>query len=490
MMDTNLIYSKVLFQANVFDNQDPLMLGRIRASGQTDNVQDLYNGIPDWNEADDPWGPRDPFVYLPLLPFYISQVPKVGELVQTMYQNPRVQYKNQFYVQGPFASPMNSAFEFNKGSDTNLATGVQYAPFPPLKNNNGSYKDDRSKGIFPEPGDNAILGRGSADLVVKKDEVLLRAGKTRDLNPYQLPVAYNKRGFLQISQFNQTKKQQGFKKYTKFNEVIQSVKYLIEYTVLNPENVENVFRGQINIYTFSNIALTSDHFSLTEEYSDTVLKEVINIGPSTMQNLIIEINSVLKAYNDNENTPYWFRPAETITKYLLSSADSGNDIEKTNISFLYGNVKPDPQATINGSGLVFWKNAYGQQYEPKKIVEPLVEYVNTPQSISTLGGDMIYLLSHISQTPGKAVINLDGTLYGIPQEKFSDDIFNSTSSTVRGEELLKLLSLIVKFLVGHTHSYHLLPPVTISTNGTSVTDILQEIQQGYQKILNNNIRIN
>jgi len=83
--ESELIFSKIIFLANVFDNQDPLMLGRVRASGQTQNVQDVYNGIPDWNPQTDPWSVRDPFVYTPLLPIFFSQVPKVEELIQTIY---------------------------------------------------------------------------------------------------------------------------------------------------------------------------------------------------------------------------------------------------------------------------------------------------------------------------------------------------------------------------------------------------------------------
>ena len=41
MPDPDLIYSKILFTGVVFDNQDPMMLGRVRASGLTDNVQSL-----------------------------------------------------------------------------------------------------------------------------------------------------------------------------------------------------------------------------------------------------------------------------------------------------------------------------------------------------------------------------------------------------------------------------------------------------------------
>jgi len=490
MIDPNLIYSKILFQANVFDDQDPLMLGRIRASAQTDNVQAIYNAIPDWNEINDPWTTKDPFVFLPLLPFFISQTPKPTEMVQIIYQNPRIQFSNQFYIQGPYSSPLLTSRQDNQGSNSMLGTGLQYEQYPSIKDKfTGTYKDDKSKGVFPEPGDNAILGRGTADMVLKSNEVLLRAGKTFSTNPREFPVAYNRRAFIQLSQFNQTKRQNGFKKYKTLLEVILPVKYLIEYTLYNPENKQNVFNGEINIFKFQGDVLTNDEFSLSKDYNNTVLSEVIRIESLSMSDVILKINTTLQAYNNNKDTPFFFRPSITISKYLSSTAPTTDDT-LTNVSFLYTQVLPNPTASVTGSGLVFFKNAYGQQFSPKRVVEPLIEYTSDPQSISTLGGDILYFLSHKSQIPGKPIINLDGTLYGIDQNKFVDEIINSTSSSVRGEELLKLLSLIVKFLVGHSHPYHQLPPTTIATNGTSVQDILQEIQQGSQKILNSNIRIN
>ena len=61
---------------------------------------------------------------------------------------------------------------------------------------------------------------------------------------------------------------------------------------------------------------------------------------------------------------------------------------------------------------------------------------------------------------------------------------------VRGEELMKLVGLIVNFLTSHVHPYPGLPPVTVAQDGTRVDDILSELQQAYDKILNQNIRIN
>jgi hypothetical protein len=61
---------------------------------------------------------------------------------------------------------------------------------------------------------------------------------------------------------------------------------------------------------------------------------------------------------------------------------------------------------------------------------------------------------------------------------------------VRGEELLELINLIVRFLVTHTHAYPGLPPVPVTQDGTSVSDILTELQLSLKKILNQNIRLN
>ena len=90
----------------------------------------------------------------------------------------------------------------------------------------------------------------------------------------------------------------------------------------------------------------------------------------------------------------------------------------------------------------------------------------------------------------KEKINFADTIYGIPLSAFTDEIRVKTSSLVRGEELLELINLIVRFLLTHTHAYPGLPPVDITEDGISSDDILTEIQKAATKILNSNIRLN
>jgi len=84
----------IFFQVLVLDNNDPLMLGRIRGTLITDNYADIIRSFddPPWNEAKDAWTSRDPFIFNPLLPYFIYQVPKVNELVQIMYVNRDFKY--------------------------------------------------------------------------------------------------------------------------------------------------------------------------------------------------------------------------------------------------------------------------------------------------------------------------------------------------------------------------------------------------------------
>ena len=82
---TEALHDKIIFQGFVINNQDPLMLGRIRALPIDEVESDV---LPeDWNPEKDIWTSRDPLIYLPLLPYYISQVPKVDELIQVMFLN-------------------------------------------------------------------------------------------------------------------------------------------------------------------------------------------------------------------------------------------------------------------------------------------------------------------------------------------------------------------------------------------------------------------
>ena len=600
--------NSIFFQAQVLDNQDPLMLGRVRARLLIDNYNDIIRSItsPPWNEEKDRWGPRDPFVFGPLIPYFLYQVPKDDELIQVIYVNKDFKLQNQYYVQNNFSSPTTTKFEYYVGGNKFTGTGLQLSASKPLKNFDGTYTDAAiHKGVFPEPGDNAILGRGSADVVVKENEILVRTGKFKgsSLEPNIPPVGNSQRGFLQLSRFNLSKVRQPNKIITELNEQIVSVKHLVEWVITNPENTQNKFTGTVYLYSLKNDISTnsknltvgsvikenlksliaSETFSLLSKsevvafinnfiqtcnnsnvtktgiklFTDSnnkfpifyrpnnltynILKSSIpptpiynqnyySIGTNTCTQLlpiicdiniqVIDISTGIVVANETSNglqsaldevyqnvvnqvtTKLISQNIENVLLPTINQLNGSSIIAPTtinvgestesfkNITEIYNQIKLLPALKIPGYGLIYTQGKVGVPLNTKTTTVPKSSYRNRPTTYGALASDNLYLLSHNSSIPGKGKINFDDTLYGISLDKFVDEILPKTSSLVRGEELLELINMIVRFLVTHTHAYPGLPPVSVTQDGSNIADMLTELQNASTKILNNNIRLN
>lgn len=501
----------IFFQVLVLDNNDPLMLGRIRGTLITDNYADLIRSFddPPWNEAKDAWTSRDPFIFNPLLPYFIYQVPKVNELVQIMYVNRDFKYQNQFYVQNSFYSPTSSYFTYQEGANKFTGTGMQIENPKPLKTSGVFSENGIHEGVFPEPGDNAILGRGSADLIVKENEVLLRAGKFQgeQLQPNIVPVANQQRGFLQLSRFPSVKIPLDPKTYLEIEEKVLINRYLVEWSIDNPENTHDSFTGAVYLYQLKPDLSTNTQNVTVNSVINENLKTLVTFQEFlglTKIDTVNYINNFIKSCNSDfvtkegnqlfpatltDRYPIFYRPNNRTYSYI-SPEKNGPSIEAVNVSNIYSQIKLTAALEQSGYGLIYQKDTVGTPMDTKTIVVPQSKYYGTPQTYSALGGDKLFLLSHQTSIPGKKKINFDDTLYGISNDKFSDDIMPNTSSTVRGEELLELINLITRFLLTHTHAFPGLPPVPITQDGTSSTQILTELQNAVTKILNENIRIN
>jgi hypothetical protein len=500
------MYKEHFYQCQVLDNQDPLMLGRIRGRRLTDNYEDVVKSITDpvWNEERDPWTERDPFIFMPLMPYYLYSVPKPDEMCLIIYMSPDDKFVNQFYIQSTFYSPTSTSFQYYEGGNKGLGTGIQIANPKPLKNQDGTYTDKEiHKGVFPEPGDNSLLGRGNADVIVKENEILIRAGKFqgKTLQPNVVPVANQQRGFLQLSKFDSIKKETGGKTILELIPEIVLTKYLIEYNILNPENEQDKFTGSVALYQLKpDITINSSNINVNSEISQTLKTLVTSEDFMALSKIetINYINNFIKNCNDknvskkgvklflgNEKFPIYYRPSSNFYSKLIGEPN----IEQKNLSEIFKGIKLNP-AIAGGYGLIYTKNKVGTPTNPKSTKIKEIKYVPKPGTYGALGSDKIFLLSHITAIPGKGKINFDDTLYGISQEKFADEIIPKTSSLVRGEELLELINLIVRFLVTHTHAYPGLPPVPVTQDGTNSADILNELQNAVNKILNTNIRLN
>ena len=492
-MDKSL--KKILYPGEVQNNQDPMMLGRIRAYPLDQNVRAVLEAYGPFKE----WSDKDPFVQSPLLPMFISQVPDVGERVNIMYQNSFFPYQDQYYVQAPFSSPMALPYEQIQAANRGSSLGDRVKGLLSVKNDNGTFKNAKSKGIFPEPGDNALLGRGTSDVIVKQNSVLLRSGKTNRLDTSKLPVLNPNRAFLELTSTN-TKIVSGKKKnFLSISTDNQQVKKLVEWDIDNLDTFEDSFTGSIRLYSLKPVNKTfSNNISYDTNLDDSISLEYYqNFIGLPFNDAVKKINDFILGVNNGQipngpkvesQFPFVYRPNITVRQVLNKVGISNNFSEFGNATKFTSKITLNP-----GLGPTSYKFAIvrskGEVGKPIKAeIQEVTPKDVIPSSKTFMLGvaDTLVLLSHGSNKK----IDLSNNFYGTSNDVFENEILPNTSSTVRGEELVDLLNLIVRYLVAHVHPFHGMAPVPVATDGTDATKILFELQNAANKILNPNIRIN
>lgn len=516
---------QILFPGYVLNVNDPMMLGRIRAVPETQNYESILSSIPDWNETKDIWTTKDPFVFLPLLPFFISQTPKENEYVHLIYQNREYPFKNQFYIQGPYSSPMISPFQNFQGAKKFLASGDRILQTLNIKNTDGTYVDENlSKGIFPEPGDNSLLGRGTADVIIKENEVLVRAGKTKTLNPQELPKVNDYRSFLQLSRFTQKTDFGDSETLITLQTEVKLVKKMIVWEIRNLENQFDMFQGSVTLHNIKPSTKVT-----TSNFKDTTIKnlqlgddyglplETFSFVGKTLNMIADLVNDIAKALTTGEpnfstnasygnytinNKSNWssdssFPFVVTPSKFTLETGTkftTGNTIN--DISELNNYLKIYPKITLDvgtfnfGFYMVSANNGGTLQFGPptlpkKETITPTI-FENVDYTVGVMGGQKLYFISQNSKS-NKKKINLQNTLYGIPESQFKT-LDEQTFSSVRGENLIIILEKIINYLVTHTHPEA--PNKPISICGGTFRDSLTTTLNTPNFILNENIRIN
>lgn len=533
---------QIIFQAKVLDSEDPALLGRIRATLINNEDQSSVSKGTQWDEKKDKWTTKDPFIVLPLLPFYYSQVPKKDELVNIIFQNKMYDTQNKFYIQGPFSSPLSSGFEDFQGAQANLTAGARTKQKPDLRNQDGSYKPN-TEGLFPKPEDVALVGRGVSDLIIKEKELLLRSGKMIPAQGNNIPTVNNNRSFLQLSYYDSNKKSAGLQTETKIEEKPLFIKKIVIWNISNPENAQNTFNGSVGLYTMKEIEENNTknfNYDSIEKmsigktfsgpieqiifYNETIeiVRNIVNDFIKSVYNETVEFTDypVSAATNFQNSFPFAVAPSKVLKQtYQQALANLQGDVPELpnpgvplqgsfsvvlnvvpppvsivkNLDYLYEEIRID--FTKKGFFVVSSKDQGVPQYDsptqPKTDKFEKFDIDSTPTTYAIMGGQKIYLMSQNSSS-NKGVISFSDTIYGIKQESFvgPEGFENKTFSTVRGEELIMLLEKIVSFLSSHVHN-PVSPPDPIGTgNGQTISEIQQLLQNAAETILNKNIRIN
>lgn len=536
---------QIMFPGVVYDNQDPMMLNRLRVIPETKKLNDILKSVgEEYLDLDNDgnvldlkpkykWTNVDPLLYLPFLPIYINQTPFPGEYVHIIYMNKVSDQDNKFYIQGPFSSPMNLPQEFYQGAKKYLAAGDRIQSQQSIKNEDGQYRNKNSFGIFPEPEDNALLGRGSADVIVKQDEVLIRAGKTLSLKPEVLPTGNPNRAFIQLTNFNQRKVLGNKETILRLEETIKVVKKMVIWNIFNLENTQDVFNGSVGLYNvIPSEKVNSKNFkrdtilSLTEGTDYTKWFE-ITFSQKSLDEVVTIINKfIVGVFNQfidmpeyaipnnltNEPTdsifPFVVTPSQITyqTGVKFNSNQTTNDVaELNNYVKFYSRIKINPGLVKSGWFLT-WENKnnkpiLGQQYIPKPESYTPSDFLPSSVSYGVMGAQKVYLLSQDSEGP-KGKISLSESLYGIKQSSDgqsgipyfigdANSIESKTYPMVRGDEIIRLLRKMFSFVTGHVHPTATMTPIPVAAgNGQTTAEIDTILADAENTILNQNIRIN
>ena len=497
-----MIDKRIIIPGKVLNVDDPLMLGRIRVLPQIENQQ---QSEPDSKEL---WTKKDPFVCQPLIPYYISQVPKVGEYVHIMYSTrDEIKDWNKFYIQGPLTRPWNNPLESYNNSKAMLASGDYIKQAEEIRDKTTGEVQEGLVGVYPLPGDNAFLGRGSTDLLVKPEDIILRAGKYSVTPGVEKPKYNNYRSWVQLSNYTLEKTKTGIEElqYEVYKDI--EVKNFVEWSIENIDITGNTVDGYVRTNSVIPNKTTTTVATFGIQSATTVNCVPIPGSQMNFTGLTTSQTSqfisqyvkgfnrgkiVIQGYNDFPNIgslsqqfPFTFGPnVSTYQKYL-----SDDPIVSNYVISIYNKVKLNEANSDGGFAVVWSKNTIGPQKVTQTQIIDKSEYLERPVTYASIGGDFLYLLSHKSSNPKRNPFNLNNTLYGIPQEKFTDEINPNTSSMVRGEELIELLRLIVGFLASHTHNINK-APIQEPGSGVKMSQIETLLNNAEKNILNPYIRIN
>jgi hypothetical protein len=514
--------NKLIYYGKVTDIDDPKGIGRIRVEPKTEIIKYVYPN--DWNPDIDKWTNKDPLVFLPLIPYYLWQVPKIGEFVSILYANKEERYDfNKFYIQGPLSRPWNNNFEDFNNSQSVLASGENLLQSESIIDTQTGKVRVSLEGVYPKPGDNALLGRGSSDVVLVENpldsssSVLVRTGKYLGSGNENIPVVKNdNRGFLQLSSYGLENVDAGTdtESFETFEDIPTNM--YVEWSIDDLSSFSLTYDCTVKLYK---LPKNNDRTLVSNINTSTNVLDGLNITPlytvtftgNTLSDSATIINDFIRGINEGkvqidgfvnypatdgltltDQFPFFYGPSKDTYSYL--TGEIGNALtsvySKNKVNLLFQKITLSEGYIERGSGLVWSKTPPTLGILKNQVTQEINkrDYLVNPITYSVMGSDKIFLLSH--RSTDKFAIDLRDTLYGIPQTKLVDDITNSTNSMVRGEELLSLLQLITRFLVSHVHPFPGVPPVPVATDGTQVAEILAKLAVSDNVILNKNIRIN
>ena len=219
-----------------------------------------------------------------------------------------------------------------------------------------------------------------------------------------------------------------------------------------------------------------------------------------MDEAVAFINTLLNNFKNSTLTispslgnvfPFYYRPSKNVLNTTTQTSDPLSLVNALSFQSQIGvSLSSTESSGFGGFGLIFSKEKKGNPIQIKQINLEDSKTSSDNSTVQIFGADKFYFISHQSTIPGKKKINLEGTNYGVSGDFINENVVGNVSSMVRGEELLELLNYIIQYLITHVHSFHGLPPVPTTTNGSTTTELMKKMMDAYQKVLSQNFKLN
>ena len=330
------------------------------------------------------------------------------------------------------------------------------------------------------------------------------ASPTNLTNLLSYPIMSNKSANLTLKKFPKKVTVETRKENKNVGEV-KDLKYLVEYEI---DSLTNPSKVDFYVYKFvkpygNNFKtnIFNEHTVIPGEYLKLINTDGSGTTPThtetitDVNSIYIEINNFIYTlhdeslndintlYDEDDLHPFYYRAGA-----ILSNLQPATEAEQIFKSTLLSNVLP--YRSLPPQNALIWSKS---KISPSvNVVEKNVNYLkedanSLEQTFASLKSDKIYFISTDSNESDKNINFSILDKYEFTQEDYVKNIDGNTYSIVRGENLLKILRLMLTVLFDHRHN--LTKPMA-KEGYDDYNRLIELIKNMENDLLNKSIKIN
>ena len=506
---------KIVDIGKCIDNIDPLGIGRIRVSRYNE-----YTGQKEKALEYEPWSDNDLFIANPFLPANINFIPEINQSVKIIQYNTDKDTVNVEYIAGPFTTMYDFNAQTFSQQIANTTYGVNVKHKSKIRTTTGEFINKKSQNAFAKERDFAIYGKNGSDVLFTENGLQLRGGKllskeaASTVNRETMldnPLMAKKSSRIYLKKFPKKMKIEEVLKTGVTNEN-KDLNYIIEYEVDKLNDVNDTNQATISIYVYKVLGsygnvFKTNYFTENSIAQSSLIKLLNTDDTSTTPTYTSKVSSIPDVYKEirdkiflihdkglnelngqyptGEVHPFFFRPTSNFKNSSLNTQDE-KDNRKTILNSI-NVLRIGPS-----SGLIWSSTRAKAETKPFTSIEEVLKIdPNSPeQTFGAVLSDKFFLLSTDLGTneSNNPVPFTDLDPYDFTQQDYIKRIEPATFSTVRGENLLKLLNKMIEVIFTHRHN----PLRSIQgqydyDHGNELKELFKTIEND---ILNKSIRIN